>query len=1101
MNKHQFPSHLIWKSFVAVLLVLLAFQSFGITGLASPVTPSFNFQQEVPLTCTPSAGSTQAFCNVQVVFLIDDSGSMKTNDPQNNPNGGLRNQGAKNAVDVLARNYYLNAVNFNKDNPDIPLPVVQVAVIHFSYEIKNKDVDWITINPASTEEWESQKLELFELIDRRNPGYELTSFIEPFEKARDLLDGSNPGGDCTRQSILLFTDGVPEAAKGRLVGQDLENHKDAVARTVTEIQENQTREQVEIYVTGFKVAQTYWTPVQDFWTEIAKSPIGDDEPKHSDLLANEDALTQLASRMEDITAKLIGLERVTLVSDSLNVPRHLQTLRLTLYHLDPEASLQITDPDGRRITAGDSNVTVSGEDTAIEVWQLITPPAGSYTVQASKAGGIVTELRTYQSLSANLVVEPSPLQAGQPGVIRFTLVDGSGETVLPDEEPLKLNVTVTQDSQELPIEWTGEAFQFPWTPRSEGKSEFDVVASLVNASGDQLLGCSGNLEVDAVSTPLEELSMAITPPACVSPAEGANLPVQLNYNGTDGTWASSLQWDVRSKANPSGKNQNVPVTPKSIDGVSGLYELRIDPFPDSAEDQEVEVSAKAQLTGRSPEISDSQTIKIAVCQQPVCSCDAVWEIWFWPLLIALAGLLIVLLVLKFRAASTEKEYREYKRELSRTGYWHLLFWPALILLILLILNRLLWCCILPPWLFLILILILLIIFFLVWFIPREPGGRWPWWLVILLLLLVLIWYIFFKTQLIYLLWLLLILIFIIWIIRWYKTSERPVSTWWLLILLLFVASIWIVLFGGFPIWLILIWLLMWLVVLLLGWVLSRVVEWKGSVQFWLLVIFGLAMAVLWYIFFEGYWIYLFWMLLLAILLIWYLLDSLREPKPDFSLWLWILLTLIVSIWFSVFGSFPLWLILLLLLLWMGVLALVWIFFREIERRKTFQPWVVLVLLLALALVAFLYFSTFWTYLLLWLLVILVLNWIILWLIPFTPVSKDERDGIKPGDDLKLIEGIGPEVEKLLNSRGIYTFRQVVNADLDELNRWLNERGWAYMDPKTWLDQAELADKAKTSGKKEDWDKFYKYTAWLKDGIAPEEYNKPEKTRKPPDKSG
>lgn len=1097
MNTRQFPGHPIWKSIVVVLLVLLAFQSFGINSFASPATSSFNFQEGGSFTCTQISSSYKPpFCNIQVVLMIDDSGSMTTNDPQNDPNGGLRNQGAKNAVDVLARNYYLNAVNIKKDNPDVSLPVVQVAVIHFSYEIKNKDVDWITINPASPEEWESQKVDLFKLIDRRNPGYELTSFIEPFEKAKDLLDGSDPGGDCTRRSILLFTDGVPEAAKGRLVDQELENHMNAVAGTVAEIQEDQTRDQVEIFITGFKVARSYWTPVEERWKIIAKSPSGDDEPEHTKLLLDldkEKALTQLPSRMEEIAAKLIGLERVTLASETLNVPKHIQTLRLTLYNLDTEASLQITGPDGHMITAGDNNVTVSGENTAIEVWQLTTPAAGSYTVKASEPGGIITELKTYQSLSGNFGVEPSQLQVGQPGVIRFTLVDSSGDIVLPSIDSFK----VTQDSQELPIEPTDGAFQFqfPWTPKSEGKSQFEVVGSLVGTSEDKLLDLSCNFEVPAVPPPIEELLMDITPPACVSPGEGATLPVQVEYNGNDGTWASSIKWDVRSKANPSDKNQNVAMTPKSIDGVSGLYELRIDPFPDSAEDQEVEVSVKAQLTGRSPEIADSQTITIAICQKPVCSCDTVWEIWFWPLLIALAGLLIVLLVIKFRTASTEKEYRENKRELSRTGYWHLLFWPALILLILLILNRLLWCCILPPWLFLILILILLIIFFLVWFIPREPGERWSWWLVILLLLLVLIWYIFFKTQWIYLLWLLLILIFIIWIIRWHKTSERPVSTWWLLILLLFVASIWIVLFGGFPIWLILIWLLIWLVVLLLGWVLSRVVEWKGSVQFWLLVIFGLAMAVLWYIFFKGYWIYLFWMLLLAILLIWYLFGSRREPKPDFSWWLWILLTLVVSIWFSIFGSFPLWLILLLLLLWMGVLALVWIFFREIERRKTFQPWLVLVLLLALALVAFLYFSTFWTYLLLWLLVILVLIWIILWLIPFTPVFKDQRD------DLKLIEGIGPEVEKLLNSRGIYTFRQLVNADLNEFNRWLDERGWAYMDPKTWPDQADLADKAKTSGKKEDWDKFYKYTAWLKDGIAPDEYNKPENTRKPSDKSG
>jgi nucleotidyltransferase/DNA polymerase involved in DNA repair len=100
--------------------------------------------------------------------------------------------------------------------------------------------------------------------------------------------------------------------------------------------------------------------------------------------------------------------------------------------------------------------------------------------------------------------------------------------------------------------------------------------------------------------------------------------------------------------------------------------------------------------------------------------------------------------------------------------------------------------------------------------------------------------------------------------------------------------------------------------------------------------------------------------------------------------------------------------------------------------------------------------------------------------------------------LKLIEGIGPRVEELLNKNGIYTFRQLANADLAEVNRWLDQRGYAYMDPKTWPYQAALADKAKISGRKEDWDEFYKYTASVKDGIAPDEYNKSEKDRKPPE---
>jgi len=130
------------------------------------------------------------------------------------------------------------------------------------------------------------------------------------------------------------------------------------------------------------------------------------------------------------------------------------------------------------------------------------------------------------------------------------------------------------------------------------------------------------------------------------------------------------------------------------------------------------------------------------------------------LAIVLIGLLIVLLVLRFRSKQKERQ------DESRTSYWHLLFWPGLILLILLIKNRLFWCYIIPLWLFLALILIMQSILLLVWLFPTDKlTRRRPWLLIILLFLLVLIWYTFFSNQWIYLLGMLLILLFLIWIIR------------------------------------------------------------------------------------------------------------------------------------------------------------------------------------------------------------------------------------------------------------------------------------------------------------------------------------------------
>ena len=71
-------------------------------------------------------------------------------------------------------------------------------------------------------------------------------------------------------------------------------------------------------------------------------------------------------------------------------------------------------------------------------------------------------------------------------------------------------------------------------------------------------------------------------------------------------------------------------------------------------------------------------------------------------------------------------------------------------------------------------------------------------------------------------------------------------------------------------------------------------------------------------------------------------------------------------------------------------------------------------------------------------------------------------------------------------RGITTFEELSKRDIEKLQFLLNEKGWEYMNPKTWPKQAELAQTANASGKKEDWDVFKAYVAYLKGGLPPEE---------------
>jgi predicted flap endonuclease-1-like 5' DNA nuclease len=73
------------------------------------------------------------------------------------------------------------------------------------------------------------------------------------------------------------------------------------------------------------------------------------------------------------------------------------------------------------------------------------------------------------------------------------------------------------------------------------------------------------------------------------------------------------------------------------------------------------------------------------------------------------------------------------------------------------------------------------------------------------------------------------------------------------------------------------------------------------------------------------------------------------------------------------------------------------------------------------------------------------------------------DGIKwKWDDLKIVEGIGPKIADLFNSKGIKTWKQLSETSADKLKEILDAEGPNFQihDPGTWPAQARLADQGK-----------------------------------------
>lgn len=76
---------------------------------------------------------------------------------------------------------------------------------------------------------------------------------------------------------------------------------------------------------------------------------------------------------------------------------------------------------------------------------------------------------------------------------------------------------------------------------------------------------------------------------------------------------------------------------------------------------------------------------------------------------------------------------------------------------------------------------------------------------------------------------------------------------------------------------------------------------------------------------------------------------------------------------------------------------------------------------------------------------------------YPPISPDHAP-----DDLKVIEGIGPKIEEILNKEGIHTYEQLMETPLLRIASFLKKAGPRYQlhDPSTWPQQAGLAKQQK-----------------------------------------
>ena len=92
-------------------------------------------------------------------------------------------------------------------------------------------------------------------------------------------------------------------------------------------------------------------------------------------------------------------------------------------------------------------------------------------------------------------------------------------------------------------------------------------------------------------------------------------------------------------------------------------------------------------------------------------------------------------------------------------------------------------------------------------------------------------------------------------------------------------------------------------------------------------------------------------------------------------------------------------------------------------------------------------------------------------------SQDNQTKVSDSnDDLKIIEGIGPKIEEVLNSNGIHSFRNLRMTDRDTLKSYLDDAGTRFKmhEPQSWPHQAGMAER-------EEWEELKIYQEFMDGG--------------------
>jgi len=513
-------------------------------------------------------------CSLQVFLLIDDSSSMLSTDPNRQRLAGVRN-----ALDILAKEYYLPAVDANAKDPDIKLPDIQVSLIRFSSGVHHNS-GWKRVDPQDIAAWPTQ-LQIFDddltaEIDYTRPQF--TEFHSAFLAAAELAAGNPQISDCPRL-VMLFTDGMPNLEDGPMEGEALTKYM-RVLQDI--IQQTFNRGNDFLYVTVFgsdKTFRRFWDrEYLGEWEQIAGNSQELDLRRVSYVPVQE-----LAARMERIIGSTIASQVYTLTPTSgdpqqyiTEIPITVESLRLTYYTIDTTTRFTVTEPNGKVIQPDGKNVILSGANTSIQVLEIRNPAPGTYQINTSAAGGLVTQLLRFEKITAELSSPTDPWLQFTNGQIDIQLSGADGNPLAISSQ-MYIQAALTQAGQTNDLDLTpgSDTFTTNWMPLATDLATVYACVTLKDDQDKKIVlhnGPVGEIQIDPLTVRARQAEKA-----CVPSENVVSVPLQLT-NGRSwepATIDASVRWISRLS---SATDEIQPgSTIDEIDAKTGEYVLHFKP--------------------------------------------------------------------------------------------------------------------------------------------------------------------------------------------------------------------------------------------------------------------------------------------------------------------------------------------------------------------------------------------------------------------------------------------------------------------------------------------------------------------------------------------